>query len=178
MPSGIAAGLYSTQRSKSVMKSFRLNAAQKKSNLWIVGLTTLGLVIAAAVLGQIAANEETGSNLMLAVIGLTLGVLVRSSTIRGWRYAMAEMPSPARFAWTVKRRLGVVWRALSVLVAGGLIISGLDGLAPGDLSQSLFMAIALLVITAGGILAGLRYGWSEATKQLEADASASQPAHL
>jgi hypothetical protein len=144
------------------MNKLHLSSSQKKTNLWIGGLTTLGLLIVAIVLGQAAANEETGSNLMLVVIGLTLGVLVRSSTKRGWKYAMAQAGLPAPFLWTAKRRLGVAWRALAALVAGGLIISGLSGLASGDLSLGLFMAVAVLLITAGGILVGLTYGWNEA----------------
>lgn len=149
------------------MRQFHLTSSQKKSNLWIGGLTAAGLLIIAAVLGQVAANGETGANLMLAVIGLTLGVLVRNSTKRGWTYAMADQSPTVAIKWTAKRRLGVIGRALTMLVAGGLIIGGLGGLASGDIALSLFMALAVLVITAGGIVAGLRYGWNEAQSSLE-----------
>jgi len=148
------------------MSKFHLSPSQKKSNLWLGGLTTLGLLIVAAVLGQIAANLETGTNLMLVVMGVTSGVLVRGSTKRGWNYAMAEQASPIPFNWNTKRRLGVLWRTLAVLFMGLLIISGLDGLAAGDSAQALFMAFALIVIATSGILVGLRYGWNEAQTNL------------
>ena len=149
------------------MRQFHLNASQRKSNLWLGGLTTLGLLIIAAILGQIAANVETGTNLMLVVMGVKSGVLVRGSTKRGWTYAMAEKGSPIPFTWTAKRRLGVLWRTVAVLFIGLLIIGGLDGLAAGDVVLALFMAFALIAITTSGILVGLRYGWNEAQASVQ-----------
>jgi len=149
------------------MRKFHLNASQRKSNLWLGGLTTLGLLIIAAILGQIAANVETGTNLMLVVMGVTSGVLVRGSTKRGWTYAMAEKGSPIPFNWNARRRLGVLWRTLAVLFMGLLIIGGLDGLAAGDTAVMVFMTLALIAITAGGILVGLRYGWNEAQASVQ-----------
>lgn len=113
------------------MSKFHLQPVQKRSTLLLGGLTALALSLVAAVLRVTAANEETGSNLMLVAIGLTLGVLVRTSTKRGWGYAMTGLASPAPFIWNTKRRLGVIVRALVVLVIGGLVISGLSGLASG-----------------------------------------------
>jgi hypothetical protein len=103
--------------------------------------------------------------MLTVVLGVTIGVLVRTSAKRGWQYANQASGRQAAFSWTAARRFGLAWRAVGLLFAGRVLINALDQMAWSDLSQGLLMAFALVIITGAAILVGLFFGWKQAEGQ-------------
>jgi peptidoglycan/LPS O-acetylase OafA/YrhL len=144
------------------MNRFRLTSVQRKSSAVLCILTSVGLFIIAGLLGSTASDTDTATVLVTVVLGLTIGILVRTSAKRGWGYFNEANGTQAAFGWTAARRIGVAWRAVGLLFAGRVLISVLDDMAWSDLSQALLMVFALLIITGAAILAGLFFGWKQA----------------
>jgi peptidoglycan/LPS O-acetylase OafA/YrhL len=144
------------------MNRFRLTSTQRKSSAVLCILTSVGLFIIAGVLASTASDMDTATVLVTVVLGLTIGILVRTSAKRGWSYANEANGRQAAFGWTAARRFGLAWRAIGLLFAGRVLINVLDQMAWSDLSQALLMGFALLAITGAAILIGLFFGWKQA----------------
>jgi membrane protein DedA with SNARE-associated domain len=155
------------------MNRFHLTSAQRKSSAVLCILTSVGLFITAGILASSASDMDTATVLITVVLGVTIGVLVRTSAKRGWNYSNETNGRRAAFSWTMARRFGLAWRAVGLLFAGRVLINVLDQMAWSDLSQAFLMAFALLAITGAAILVGLFFGWKQAEGQ---GAGAAQPA--
>lgn len=143
------------------MKRFNLTTAQWKATGILSALSSLGLLVISGILAS-TANEGGATVLIAIVLGLTVGTLARSSSKRGWSYAMGTELQTA-FVWSPRRRIGIAWRSLGLFFAGQALISFLDEIAWSDGSELVLMLSALLLITEAAIIVGLRFGWNEAS---------------
>jgi peptidoglycan/LPS O-acetylase OafA/YrhL len=147
------------------MNRFRLTSTQRKSSAVLCILTSVGLFIIAGVLASTASDIDTATVLITVMLGVSIGILIRTGAKRGWNYSNEANGRQAAFGWTTARRFGLAWRAVGLLFAGRVLINILDQMAWSDLSQALLMAFALLVITGAAVLVGLSFGWRQAEAQ-------------